>query len=62
VAVAGPESPAGFATRADWQAGVKGAIGRAAAVLVPPGWTVLLDGRRQFRLAQRTPRSFARPM
>ncbi|MGY1811459.1 DeoR/GlpR family DNA-binding transcription regulator [Blastococcus sp. SYSU D00820] len=43
VAVAEPESAAGFAARADWQAGLKDRIGRAAADLVEPGSTVLLD-------------------
>ena len=41
VAVTGPES--GFAARAGWQAGLKDRIGRAAAALVQPGATVLLD-------------------
>jgi DeoR/GlpR family transcriptional regulator of sugar metabolism len=43
VAVAGPESSAGFAARADWQAGLKERIGRATAALVEPGATVLVD-------------------
>jgi DeoR family transcriptional regulator of aga operon len=43
VAVAEPESAAGFAARAGWQAGLKDRIGRAAAALVEPGATVLLD-------------------
>jgi DeoR/GlpR family transcriptional regulator of sugar metabolism len=40
-AVDAPEN--GFAARADWQAGLKERIGRAAAELVEPGSTVLLD-------------------
>ncbi|SFT62585.1 transcriptional regulator, DeoR family [Geodermatophilus amargosae] len=43
VAVAGPESSAGFAARADWQAGLKERIGRATAALVEHGATVLVD-------------------
>ncbi len=43
VAVAEPESAAGFTARAGWQAGLKDRIGRAAAALVEPGATVLLD-------------------
>jgi DeoR family transcriptional regulator of aga operon len=43
VAVAEPESAAGFAARAGWQAGVKDRLGRAVADLVEPGSTVLLD-------------------
>jgi DeoR family transcriptional regulator of aga operon len=43
VAVAEPESAAGFAARADWQVGLKERIGRVAAALVEPGATVLLD-------------------
>ncbi|PRY41191.1 DeoR family transcriptional regulator [Geodermatophilus tzadiensis] len=43
VAVAEPESAAGFTARAGWQAGVKERIGRAAAAGVAPGATVLLD-------------------
>jgi len=43
VAVAEPETAAGFAARADWQAGVKDRLGRAVADLVEPGSTVLLD-------------------
>jgi len=39
---AAPES-AGFAARAGWQAATKRRIGRAAAELVRPGQTVLLD-------------------
>jgi DeoR/GlpR family transcriptional regulator of sugar metabolism len=41
VAVDAPEN--GFAARAGWQAGLKDRIGRAAAELVEPGSTVLLD-------------------
>jgi len=40
-AVDTPEN--GFAARAGWQAGLKDRIGRAAAALVAPGSTVLLD-------------------
>ena len=43
VAVAEPESAAGFTARAGWQAGIKDRIGRAAAARVPAGATVLLD-------------------
>jgi DeoR/GlpR family transcriptional regulator of sugar metabolism len=41
VAVTDPAS--GFGARADWQAGLKERIGRAAAARVQPGATVLLD-------------------
>ncbi|WP_409331991.1 DeoR/GlpR family DNA-binding transcription regulator [Trujillonella humicola] len=43
VAVAQPESAAGFAARAGWQTGVKDRLGRVVAGLVQPGSTVLLD-------------------
>jgi len=43
VAVSEPESDAGFAARRDWQSATKDRIGRAAAGLVEPGSTVLLD-------------------
>lgn len=43
VAVAEPESAAGFAARAGWQTGVKDRLGRTVAELVEPGSTVLLD-------------------
>ena len=43
VAVAEAAPSGGFGARAGWQAGVKDRIGRAAAALVEPGSTVLLD-------------------
>ena len=43
VAVRAPESDAGFAARRDWQSATTDRIGRAAAALVAPGSTVLLD-------------------
>ena len=43
VAVTTPESDGGFAARKEWQAATKDRIGRAAAALVEPGSTVLLD-------------------
>src|SRR5690349_8738556 len=43
VALAAELEDAGFAARARWQAGIKRRIGKAAAGLVEPGQTVLLD-------------------
>ncbi len=43
VAVTSPEEDGGYAARAGWQADTKDRIGRAAAALVEPGSTVLLD-------------------
>lgn len=43
VAITQPEADGGFAARRDWQAATKDRIGRAAAALVEPGSTVLLD-------------------
>lgn len=43
VAITQPEADGGFAARRDWQSATKDRIGRAAAALVEPGSTVLLD-------------------
>jgi DeoR/GlpR family transcriptional regulator of sugar metabolism len=43
VSLAAPPEEAGFAARALWQATIKDRIGAAAAKLVQPGQTVLLD-------------------
>ena len=43
VAVTRPETEGGFTARRDWQAATKDRIARAAAALVEPGSTILLD-------------------
>ncbi|SMD24250.1 DeoR/GlpR family DNA-binding transcription regulator [Kibdelosporangium aridum] len=43
VALAAPAEEAGFAAREPWQAAIKHRIGAAAAELIEPGQTILLD-------------------